>query len=283
MVFVEEQTNPRRPANAACSTRSRFVEFLIAAAVVCFAAVAPASAGGCTAPADLVNLGAPLPKLLGAVRNNNPVRIVALGSSSTWGAGASSREHSYPARLERELRASWPGNDVRVINAGVNGQLARDMVARIDKDVVPHKPQLVIWQTGVNDAIRDIPIGTYVQLLRTGIERFRAFGADVVLIDQQFYPRFASLKNGPHYMAAMREVAASLKVPVVQRYRIMQHLIASAQFTTATLLAPDQFHLNDQSYDCMGRLLAQSLRSAAAFKPAPAIVIQPVEKHEAKM
>jgi lysophospholipase L1-like esterase len=74
--------------------------------------------------------------------------------------------------------------------------------------------------------------------------------------------------DGPLYMDAMREVAANLKVPLVQRYRIMQHLIASAQFTTATLLAPDQFHLNDRAYDCIGRLVAQSLRSVAAA-PAP--------------
>ncbi len=261
---------------------------MVGAALLGIAATVPASAGGCTAPADLVDLGAPLPKLLTAVRANSPVRIVALGSSSTWGAGASSRAHSYPARLERELRATWPKNDVRVINAGVNGQLARDMVARIDKDVVPHKPQLVVWQTGVNDAIKEVPLDAYGQLLRTGIERFRALGADVVLIDQQFYPRFAKLKNGPLYMAAMRETALKLKVPVVQRYRIMQHLIASAQFTTATLLAPDQFHLNDQSYDCMGRLLAQSLRSAAALPPvapavAPAVAAPTVSKHEANM
>lgn len=263
-------------------------------ATLCVAAAVPASAGGgCTAPADLVNLGAPLPKLLTAVRTDGPVRIVALGSSSTWGAGASSRAHSYPARLERELKAIWPKNDVQVINAGVNGQLARDMVQRIGRDVAPHKPLLVIWQTGVNDAIKGVPIEDYTQLLRTGIEKLRALGADVVLIDQQFYPRFQKLKNGPLYLAAMREVALKMQVPVVQRYRIMQHLIASAQFTTATLLAPDQFHLNDQSYDCMGRLLAQSLRSAAALAPqpvtaAPAVVVpqQPAvvsNKDEAKM
>lgn len=201
-----------------------------------------------------------------------PLKIVALGSSSTWGAGASSRAHSYPARLERELQAVWPKSRVRVVNAGVSGQLARHMLARIDKDVAPQKPQLVIWQTGVNDAIRGVPIETFKQELRAGVERMRALGADVVLVDQQFYPRFAKLKDGPGYVAAMREVAGPLNVPVVQRFRIMQHLISSAQFTAQTLLGPDQFHLNDKSYDCMGRLLAQSLRSAAAAAPPVAEV-----------
>ncbi|MGE0023604.1 MAG: SGNH/GDSL hydrolase family protein [Hyphomicrobium sp.] len=215
-------------------------------------------------PPELVELHAPLPNLTRALNAHEPIRIVALGSSSTWGTGATSPERTYPARLEQELNASWPKGDVRVINAGVRGQLAREMLARIDRDVAPFAPQLVLWQTGVNDAIRGVAIDSYRQQLTSGIERLRAVGADVVLIDQQFYPGFAKLKNGPLYMTTLREVAAQLGVPVMQRFAIMKHLISSAQFTTASLLSPDQFHLNDRSYDCLGRILAQSLRSAAA-------------------
>jgi len=243
----------------------------------------PASAGGCTAPTELINLQAPLPTFISAVHANGPVRIVALGSSSTWGTGASSRAHTYPARLEQELRTSWPKADVRVFNAGVGGQLARDMVARIDKDVAPQKPQLVIWQTGVNDAIRGVALDQYKQQLRAGLERFRAMGADVVFIDQQFYPSFKRIKDGPLYMQAMREIAGQYKVPVVQRYAIMQHLISSAQFTAATLLSSDQFHLNDKSYDCMGHLLAQSLRSAVASSDHKPPAQMAVGEHQAKM
>jgi hypothetical protein len=58
----------------------------------------------------------------------------------------------------------------------------------------------------------------------------------------------------------------------------MQHLIATAQFTTATLLAADQFHLNDQSYDCLGHLLAKSLERAVV----PAATI-PIGVDQAKM
>jgi len=233
---------------------------------------APAFAGGCTAPVELIRLQAPLPKLLGAVRaQQKPLIIVALGSSSTSGAGATSRAHSYPARLEKELRNAWPNNDVRVVNAGVGGQLARHMIARIDKDVLARNPQLVIWQTGVNDAIKGVPIADFRAQLRVGMDRFRAAGVDVVLIDQQYYPRFKKVKDGPLYMAAIRDVGAQYGAPVLQRYRIMQHLLESAQFTTATLLSADQFHLNDRSYDCLGHLLAQSLRSAATAPTTPSI------------
>ncbi|WP_158412845.1 SGNH/GDSL hydrolase family protein [Hyphomicrobium nitrativorans] len=240
---------------------------------------------GCTVPADLLKLQAPLPKLSRAVLAEQPVRIVALGSSSTSGTGASSRDRTYPARLERELRAVWPENDVHVINAGVGGQLARHMLARIDHDVLKHRPQLVMWQTGVNDAVRGVPLDRFKTELREGIAKMRGAGADVALIDQQYYPRFQRIENGPAYLAAVREVAKEANVPVVQRYRIMQHLIESAQFTAATLLAPDQFHLNDTSYGCLGHLLARSLRSAAQAVAVPAPKLQDAvnTKDEAQM
>lgn len=234
-------------------------------------------------PPELITLSAPLPKLLQAVHAGTPLTVVALGSSSTSGAGASSRAHSYPARLERELRAAWPKSDVRVINAGVGGQLASHMIARIDKDVLARKPQLVIWQTGVNDAIKGVPLDVFREQLRIGMDRFRKAGVDVVLIDQQYYPSFKKLKDGPLYLTAIREIAVQYGVPMVQRFRIMQHLIDSAQFTPATLLSEDQFHLNDRSYDCLSHLLAQSLRAAAGAAAAPAVAQKPGASPAPKM
>lgn len=213
----------------------------------------------------MVRLSAPLSRFAMAVQDNNnkPLKIVALGSSSTAGTGASKPSRSYPARLQGELRQMWPERKVHVVNAGVGGQLARHMVARLDKDVLSKKPQLVLWQTGVNDAIRQVPIDSFKKLLAKGIERLQKAHIDVVLINHQYYPKFKKLKNGIRYIAAMRDIAQRYGVPVVQRFKIMQHLLASKQLTTKTMLSRDQFHLNDNSYSCLGKLVAQSLRSAA--------------------
>lgn len=223
----------------------------------------------CTVPREMTKLSLPLPNLAAAVNddvngNNAPLRIVAIGSSSTAGAGATSPTKSYPARLQLELSRLWPDEKIQVINAGVNGQLASDMVARLDKDVLAKSPQLVIWQTGVNDAIRGVPIDAFKKSLMAGIERVQRARIDLVMIDQQYYPKFDKLKNGAQYLTAIRDVAHQYRVPVVQRFRIMKHLLDSHQFTTMTMLSSDQFHLNDQSYDCLGKLLAESLRGATA-------------------
>lgn len=229
------------------------------AAATCIAAPALS----CTVPKEMTRLSLPLTKFAAAVHDSAPLTIIALGSSSTAGAGASNATKAYPARLQAELNRIWPDQKVRVVNAGVNGQLASDMISRLDKDVLSKKPQLVIWQTGVNDAIRGIPIDVFKKSLATGIARVQKANTDIVLIDQQYYPKFDKVKNGPLYLAAIREIAQQYRVPVVQRFRIMKHLLDSRQFTTVTMLSPDQFHLNDMSYDCLGKLLAESLRGAA--------------------
>lgn len=207
---------------------------------------------------------APLAKFAAAVHDSAPLKIIALGSSSTAGAGASNQNKSYPAQLQAELNQVWPDQKVRVVNAGVGGQLAADMVARLDKDVLAQKPQLVIWQTGVNDAIRGVPVDAFRRTLVAGIERVHKANIDLLMVDQQYYPKFDKVKNGPAYIAAIREVSQRLRVPVLQRFTIMKHLIESRQFTPAALLSPDQFHLNDTSYHCLGKLLAESLRNAVS-------------------
>ena len=73
--------------------------------------------------------------------------VVALGASNTFGKGVS-RSQAYPAQLEALLRAR--GLNVRVINAGINGDTTGGMLARLDR-VVPKGTSVVILQPGGND------------------------------------------------------------------------------------------------------------------------------------
>jgi acyl-CoA thioesterase-1 len=87
---------------------------------------------------------------VGALFGTNTARaatVVALGASNTFGKGVS-RSQSYPAQLEALLRKR--GLDVRVVNAGINGDTTGGMLARLDH-VVPKGTSVVILQPGGND------------------------------------------------------------------------------------------------------------------------------------
>lgn len=222
----------------------------------------------CKAPVELVRFSAPLPNMRRALATRSEFRIAALGSSSTTGIGASNPRMRYPRRLEAELNRRFdPERNFDVVNLGVNGQLASDMLARIPSEVMPLEPQLVIWQTGVNDAIRGVNLADFQVTLTKGVDLLKARGIDVVLLDMQYYPHSERVTGYVEYLAAMRKVAKEKNVPILHRFEIMRHLISSGQFTPPELLSSDLFHLNDTSYGCLSTLLADAIEDGLAPRP----------------
>lgn len=221
----------------------------------------PASVGikGCNVPRDLARFDFSLPHLTKTVGTHRDVHIIALGSSSTAGSGASSPLASYPARLDAELDRRFPGTDFQVANFGTGGLLAKDMLERLHTHIIALKPALVVWQTGVNDAIQDVGIEDFRETMLRGVRDMKAAGIDVILVNQQFYPRSERVAGYTDYLRVMREVAEAERVPLFRRFAIMKHLVTSRQHTAEELLAPDNFHLNDLSYGCLADLLADAI------------------------
>ena len=199
------------------------------------------------APCPLAGLALPaIPGLAAAVQRGT-VTIVALGSSSTFGAGASESGRAYPALLEARLRAAWPGVAVRVVNAGRSGETSAEMVARIGRDVLPERPDLVIWQAGGNEALRGREPAEFAAVMRVGLEMLSA--VPVVLMDNQRAPRLAA--RGALFDA----VLGRLGLPVFRRSEAMAAWGADG----AALVHGDGLHLNDRGYECLAGELAQAL------------------------
>src|SRR5690349_4818256 len=83
----------------------------------------------CTGPTAAAKLERALVRTAERLRAHQPVTIVAIGSSSTAGAGASNPAASYPSRLEAELRLRFPDEKITVLNRGVNGEVGTDMIS----------------------------------------------------------------------------------------------------------------------------------------------------------
>src|SRR5919199_1115885 len=148
------------------------VGMLLLGAVAPAGAVPPALR--CTAPDGVTRLKVTLPHTARAIRRGEALVIVAIGSSSTEGVGASDQEHTYPALLAEELRRRWPRLAVTVVNKGVGGENAQQMLARFTRDVLSYHPQLVIWQTGSNSVLQSGNVRVYERAIREGIARLKA-------------------------------------------------------------------------------------------------------------
>jgi acyl-CoA thioesterase I len=217
----------------------------------------------CSAPPGLTRLQVPLPNTARAIRRGTMLVIVAIGSSSTEGVGASDPAHSYPARLAEELRRRWPRLTVTVVNKGVGGEQAAQMLARFERDVLPYRPQLVIWQTGSNEVLRGSDVDAYTRTVREGIGRLKAARIDIVLMDPQFAPRVLARPTQAVIVDAIGALANDTKVAVFRRFAVMHHWVASGQNRVEDVISRDGLHMNDASYGCIARLLADSLATAA--------------------
>lgn len=217
----------------------------------------------CTAPKDVTQFKRSLPNTARAIREGEVLTIVAIGSSSTEGVGATEDDRAYPTQLARALRKQWPDLKIVVINKGVGGEDARQMLQRFEADVLPYNPQLVIWQVGSNYALRSKDIDAYTAVLREGINAIRVHGTDLILMDLQYAPQVLEKPVHRRVITAMGELANDLKVAVFRRYAIMRHWVTSGKYKMEDILSRDHLHMNDASYNCIGRLLADSVSAAA--------------------
>jgi len=199
-----------------------------------------------------------------------PLTIVALGSSSTAGAGASTPEATYPARLEAILRAARPDLSIRVVNRGRGGEQADQMLARLDTEVLPERPALVIWQVGANSALRHADPARFQALVATGIARLRAAGAEVVLMDNQRAPRIEAAPGHARFDALVADLASGTPgVALFSRRRLMDAW-AAAGTPPGAMLDEDGLHHNDRGYACLAAALAEALLGGGGFGTAPA-------------
>ncbi len=205
----------------------------------------------------------PLPRVARILAAGMPLKIVAFGSSSTEGIGASSPAASYPSQLERELVERLPDARPEVINRGVGGQDADEMSARLPAVLAEH-PDLVIWQTGSNDPLRGVPLERFEAETRAGIVAIRQTGADVMLMEPQLCRRLTAQSNADRYRDALRRIGDGMNVPVIRRYDLMQSWLDKGILTPAQMLSADGLHMADAGYALLAKNVAERIIAAAA-------------------
>ena len=168
------------------------------------------------------------PKLLEGV-----YRIVCMGDSIT---AAGDPGHGYVSVLRKTLRALYPDQNFEVINVGIGGQKAPDMLARWDRDVIQKNPDLVTLSVGINDVWhgfydnhpkgdgpRGIDIETYKVDVAKMIDSALAHHMKIVLVSPTVITEDATKlenKKLQGYVDAERRIAADRHIPFVELHGV---------------------------------------------------------------
>ena len=183
------------------------------------------------------------------------------------------------------------GSSLSVHNAGIGGNTTRDALKRYSTDVLRHQPRIIVMQFGINDSAVDVwkkppatesrvPLAEYLSNLRTLITTAQKQQAKVILMTSnplRWTPRLKEMYGRPPYHveaedgfesatlraynAALRKLAAEMKVPLVDVHAAYPAFAAKRQTTLDSLL-PDGMHPGDLGHELVAELLVPVIRDA---------------------
>lgn len=201
-----------------------------------------------------------LPHVKEALERDDPIVIVAFGSSSTSGSMATDASHAYPAILQTMLAQHFPEAHIAVINRGIAGQDATEEVARLDSDVIAVKPELVIWQVGANSALRDADPSVFRRLVMAGVTKLHNAHIDVVLMDNQRSPKILHTPRHVLIDQALADIAIETGASLFPRSSLMDAWRRDG-LPYEMFISRDGLHHNDLGYHCIAAALAESIES----------------------
>ena len=180
--------------------------------------------------------------------------IVLLGDSITQqGTGPT----GYVTLFREAIENARPNSGIKVIGAGVGGHKVPDLEARLDKDVLAHKPNVVVIYIGINDVWhskngRGTPADKYEAGLRSLIKRCSDAGARVILstpsvIGEKHDGSNELDKMLTEYAGISRKVATETKTTLLDlsaafNVYLREYNVANQEMG---VLTTDRVHLND--------------------------------------
>ena len=227
----------------------------------------PDQAGDGDIPAEFITFKYPLQRFAAALRSKEPVRIVAMGSSSTAG-----REDvvAYPGRLELYLRRKYNNPRIDVINRGRGREEANEELLRFDADIFAEKPSLVIWQVGTNAVFHDYNLDGVAAKIAEGLVRLRQYPVDVVMMDPQYVTAMLlddKADASDRIVSLIAGAAGKAGVSVFRRWALMRHWHVQNGISFERMLDPgdpDKLHQSDWSTQRVSIALCEAISKAPA-------------------
>lgn len=191
---------------------------------------------------------------INGLQENGPINIVILGDSISHGSllNTIDYENVYWNVLKRKMNKFRDYVPVNMINASIGGLTATHALARLDKQVLKHEPDLVIVCFGLND-VND-PLQRYLLSLSIIFDRCQKAGSEVIFMTpnmlntyvaegtpEKYYEyahKTAQMQNEGRmdlYMQSAVELARNMNVTVCDCYSMWKEL-AKTQDTTLLLV-----------------------------------------------
>ena len=82
-------------------------------------------------------------------------------------------------------------------------------------------------------------------MIRQGIERLKASGFEVILINQQYAPKILAKPDVDRAVDVITATARDAEVGLFNRFMVMRNWVEREKMSFDKFLSPDGLHLND--------------------------------------
>ena len=247
-----------------------------------------ATAGSpCDAPDTVTADIAPLPHVAAALKPGGTLNVLTVGSATVFspseslqpgtvtgqalGLAGTNRPPDLPApnaaafplQMAQALEMDFPGLTVKVTVRGGRGMTAGEMLDIIRTELAAAHYDLVIWQTGTVEAVRNIPTNTFYQTLSDGAAAVAAAGADLALVDPQFSRFLHANTDIDPYAQALQETAAQPGVVLFHRFDLMRYWSGAGQIDLERTPKSQRLATVELLHACRGRAWAHFVAASA--------------------
>lgn len=177
-------------------------------------------------------------------------RMAFLGDSITDG-------HTLLILFEQSLKAAGVVPPI-CTNVAVAGNRAQDMLARLERDVIPFHADYVTLSAGVNDANKQVKPEEYARNMTAIVDKLSGDGSQVILLTPTpiTSPQAAEVKpRWTAYTVFLRQLAASRGLRLAEFDRRMEEAIREGK----PVMGGDGIHIDFQGYRVMTRALLDTL------------------------
>lgn len=188
-----------------------------------------------------------------------PVTIVAFGDSITGVYYHTGGRRAWADMLRIALEKTFPETQISMHNAGISGNTTTQGLARIERDVLAKRPDLVVVMFGMNDVVRS-PIEDFDANLREITRRCRAAGAAVVLATPN-----SVYENPGRPMARLAEYAERVRRVATEEHVVLADCYAAYEALRADdanawrLLMSETIHPNMNGHKLFAEVMAETI------------------------
>lgn len=200
------------------------------------------------------------------------IRIIAFGDSITQGNLGVTGE--WPQELQEKLD-NWKKGKYKVINKGKNGNTTSNAFDRIESDILPNLPGILIVAFGINDCnhrawakVPRVSVDEYEKNIREFHRIATSKGSFCIFVVNHILEplegsRFLKQGNGKTYQenleaynSTIHNLSQELNVPIID---FPKHIIENA-IDIQSLLIEDGVHLSRAGYDVYSEYIFQRLK-----------------------